>query len=199
MASTSREKSDVTDSDERSNNSWAHKLFGSICLLTVEPAIALIYFGLIISYFIFQNFILEKVCNIKLNYDSDICTAVLQHNHTNNITEDVAHEVEMETNKMFGWKFPLDHCIPILMALVVGPWSDKHGRKPLMLASAFGYTLAQSFLLINVWQWSWPIEAAVVSFNNYDLICLRLCFRCNIRTFRLATASSMAWAGPVLR
>jgi len=107
---------------------------------------------------------MEKVCNISLGYDNETCAAVLKHDYSNNNTEDVAKEVEIETNKIFGWKFALDHSIPILMVLVAGPWSDKHGRKPLLILSELGYSFAMGFLVLNVWQWSWPVETAVIGY-----------------------------------
>ncbi len=41
---------------------------------------------------------------------------------------------------------------PLIYALIAGPWSDRHGRKPLIVISIFGYVLANGAFLINtIW------------------------------------------------
>ena len=41
----------------------------------------------------------------------------------------------------------------IIISLLVGPYSDKYGRRPLLLIPLLGFIVAQIIYLVNVYYW----------------------------------------------
>lgn len=77
-------------------------------------------------------------------------------------------------------KSMIESIIPAAVSLFIGPWSDKFGRKPVMLTSTFGYFLCflltsvmsyfSTFYLINPWYYLITIIPIVITGGNCTLI-----------------------------
>lgn len=86
------------------------------------------------------------------------CTVILGHNETdcqylgsNNESDFVRHleaEAQRYVTKFQMAKSLIENLIPAAMSLFIGPWSDKFGRKPLIVASFTGYMLQYVALII---------------------------------------------------
>ena len=51
----------------------------------------------------------------------------------------------------------------MLVALFIGPWSDKNGRKPVMLIPMIGYILSTLWYLLNIHFLHWPATYLLAS------------------------------------
>ncbi len=89
----------------------------------------------------FQLYI-EKVCKVNLNYTEEICDD-LQHN------EDEQNEVQKYVSKLKIYSRILEAVPSVLFTLFAGPWSDRHGRKLLLISSVFGSLISTSVYIIN--------------------------------------------------
>lgn len=77
-------------------------------------------------------------------------------------------------------KSMIESIIPAAVSLFIGPWSDKFGRRPVMLTSTFGYFLCflltsvmsyfSTFYLINPWYYLITIIPIVITGGNCTLI-----------------------------
>ena len=84
------------------------------------------------------------------------------------------------------WKSPFDNFIPILFVLFAGGWSDKYGRKPLIVLPLIGYILQTVGVLVCV---------CVESFGAYAVAlasAIPVSLTGSIATFNLAVFSYLA-------
>ncbi len=78
-----------------------------------------------------QNLLIDKVCRVDLNYNSSVCSDLMSH-------KEEQKNVQRLTASIGMW-FSIFSSIPgVTLCLFVGPWSDVHGRKPLMVVSCVG-------------------------------------------------------------
>ena len=60
----------------------------------------------------------------------------------------------------------------ILMSIIIGPWSDKNGRKPVLLIPILGHIVAQCVYIFNVYFWVGEIKFLQ---KSVKLILVRKC------------------------
>ena len=121
-------------------------------LSTIGIATLLFFAASEISGTIRQDFFLKTICR-HLYPNSNVCDT--------NYNETVKIQVESKTATYISISMYLEKGIPIGISLVAGNWSDIHGRKWLILASAFsgmvtfityyGLSLAPQFCSENIW------------------------------------------------
>lgn len=71
-----------------------------------------------------------------MGYNETECA--LLGNTDNNITKHLEALVEPEANIINMTKSTIESIFTITMLLFIGPWTDKFGRKPIMVLSGFG-------------------------------------------------------------
>ncbi len=111
--------------------------------VTVEPA----YFGYSLSVGLYAIVVRElyiaKVCNVNLGLGHDLCDEIQQHKE-----EQAAVQRQVATLRIYN---TLLRALPmVLFALFAGPWSDRFGRKPLIVISVLGFCLSNLVFLLNV-------------------------------------------------
>ena len=121
-------------------------------LSTIGIATLLFFAASEISGTIRQDFFLKTICR-HLYPNSNVCDT--------NYNETIKIQVESKTATYISISMYLEKGIPIGISLVAGNWSDIHGRKWLILASAFsgmvtfmtyyGLSLAPQFCSDNIW------------------------------------------------
>ena len=116
--------------------------------VTVEPVLFLYMFAFYIQGPILQLLIVQKIC--RRTYDAEICS---------NRTEfgEVENEIERESSRWILY-FNLSLMIPgATMATMLGPLSDRVGRKIIMTLPSFGAAFAAIFFILNSYYIDWPL------------------------------------------
>ena len=98
--------------------------------ITVEPVVFLYFLSQGLILVIRPNLLLDKACNIKLNYTAEIC-----NNLTGNYLIE-AQKVVTDYERIYNIASSGPR---ILYVLFAGPWSDKNGRKLLLLLPVIGH------------------------------------------------------------
>ena len=121
--------------------------------ITLEPVMLLFAMSLGFFYIAGTQLYVDKMCRVNLvreglvdfNNSKEICDNIY-HNKTLQI-ENQERVTRLQTMSKAIQAIP-----PLIYALLAGPWCDKHGRKPLILISLWGYILCNVVFLINtIW------------------------------------------------
>lgn len=56
------------------------------------------------------------------------------------------------------WNSIAGHGVPIVLAMFMGSWSDKRGRKLLLLLGLVGKLYFSAMIILNTMQPTWPVE-----------------------------------------
>lgn len=83
------------------------------------------------------NFILYRTCYVLLGYNQSECALLGTSNATQEIIE-LEKKVQPTASIILMTKQIVGYILPILLSFILGPWSNKHGRKPILLSSFFG-------------------------------------------------------------
>ncbi|XP_068630417.1 lysosomal proton-coupled steroid conjugate and bile acid symporter SLC46A3-like [Battus philenor] len=112
--------------------------------ITVEPTMFFFVLASILNILTSQNLNLEKACRVNLNLSSEICDSLRSQN------VDTQNEYERDTQKLItsamAWKTYLTATIPCIIALFVGSWSDRTGRRKIFIIISI---VGQILLCIN--------------------------------------------------
>jgi len=121
-------------------------------LLTIEPVVFLYGLGISISFVVSPALYMEKICTVGSvwfgngsSYDKETCKIFDDGNHTElqDYVQKTYASIQLVT--MFVKGIP-----PIIFALFIGPWSDKFGRKFLIVFPLIGYAFYNIWFFINV-------------------------------------------------
>ncbi|KAK4885299.1 hypothetical protein RN001_001570 [Aquatica leii] len=105
--------------------------------LNVEIVSLLIFFALNFSGTITGDYVIYTTCYVTLGYNQTIC-ALLGTNNTNNETAKLEAEVQPFATRITTTSAVIDATFAPLLCFFLGSWSDKFGRKPVMLLGIAG-------------------------------------------------------------
>ena len=88
--------------------------------------------------------LVDQVCRVNFALGEDICNNI--QNHTN---EQI--KVQKYVSALQSYNGVLQALPAVVYSLFAGPWSDKYGRKMLLICSSFGYVLNNLVYIINVY------------------------------------------------
>ncbi len=80
------------------------------------------------------NLFLQKVCAVNFQMNATLCDPRSKMNRNNTQLSD---RVQGYVSTLNIYTSLIDNIPPIFLMLFLLPWSDKHGRKPLMIVGQF--------------------------------------------------------------
>ncbi|CAG9123828.1 unnamed protein product [Plutella xylostella] len=108
--------------------------------LTAEVPYTLFLFSFALTGNVQYSLLLQRTCKVDLNYTDIKCDLLYSQNKTDEAKE-LECEVEAKTTILIMTLSVICGIIPALISVFLGSWSDRHGRKPLIVWPLFGQFL----------------------------------------------------------
>ncbi|XP_075991267.1 lysosomal proton-coupled steroid conjugate and bile acid symporter SLC46A3 [Anticarsia gemmatalis] len=121
--------------------------------ITVEPPMFFYMMAYMITNVIEQAFYVFQACTINHGYSEEVC-----HNISN--YEDINREVQITASTFHQWNGIATHIVPLLLAFFLGSYSDKRGRKVILLAGLLGKLYFSIMITVNTMM-AWPLEYVI--------------------------------------
>lgn len=96
-----------------------------------------VYFSFYPTEAVTTNFILDRTCYVLLGFNQSDC-ALLGTSNATNATIALEEKVQPTASVILMTIRIIGNIVPILCSFIVGPWSNKHGRKPILLSAFTG-------------------------------------------------------------
>ncbi|XP_055610946.1 proton-coupled folate transporter-like isoform X2 [Uranotaenia lowii] len=113
----------------------------------LEPPVFLIYYAWYVSTAVLTDQIIYQACTVSLGINQTEC-ALLGKEHESPEIKALEERVQPYSANIIMVQALMDSVLPAVLNLSIGPWSDKFGRKPVLLVTFSG--LALSFGLISL-------------------------------------------------
>ncbi|KAG8192197.1 hypothetical protein JTE90_009960 [Oedothorax gibbosus] len=125
--------------------------------LRIEPVMFLFMFSFILNTTCLTNMMMDKACLFYLNYTKAICDNLSDIRY-----KDERDEVEIVAN---NYNLYLNFLAPIgaFVVIFLTPWSDKYGRKPLLLSALFGFLANDIGIILCTVYFDSPLYFILVS------------------------------------
>ncbi|KAK6626714.1 hypothetical protein RUM44_009190 [Polyplax serrata] len=136
--------------DETKAKSWLEY----VKLITVEPTMFLYMLAFMVTSVVEQAFFIYKACRVDLGFPEEICKNLTQYKEKNK-------EVQVVVSTFHQNNDIASHLIPIVLALFIGAWSDRRGRKLLLLLGLGGKLWYSIWIVINSLQETWTLSQVI--------------------------------------
>lgn len=100
-----------------------------------------------ISGTILANQIIYQTCVVRFGFNESEC-ALLGTTNATNRSQEIEIVVQPYAANIVMARTMIESIVPALMTLFIGPWSDKYGRRPVLISSCSGNFLI--YFLITV-------------------------------------------------
>ncbi|CAH0407600.1 unnamed protein product [Chilo suppressalis] len=140
---------------------WGEKFEHVKRNITVEPLLAGLIIPSVISRFAMGNLNLDKACRVNLQFGDEVCDALVVQKSTN--FSSYEKQVQQLIASIDIWKTIIHTGLPCLMIMFLGAWSDRTGkRKIIILLPVIGELITSISNIINVYFfYEIPVEVTV--------------------------------------
>ncbi|XP_059216764.1 proton-coupled folate transporter isoform X2 [Stomoxys calcitrans] len=121
--------------------------------ISVEPTMFLYMFAFMITSVVEQDFFLQKACRVNNNLSAEICDHIKDSENA-----EYKKQVQLTTAWFLQWESISAHIFPIILALFLGSFSDRRGRKLPLLMGLVGKFIYSVMIVVNARMKSWPVE-----------------------------------------
>ncbi|XP_076278681.1 putative peptidoglycan muropeptide transporter SLC46 [Lasioglossum baleicum] len=171
----------------------------------VQPPLMIYIFAQAITGNILTDLIMYRVCSITLGINKSECL----HLHESNSSAIIYAKVQPIASEILMVKTFIESIFPTFLSLFLGPWSDKHGRKPILIFGYVGITLTHlMFSFMTIWDISpWFLLIAYIPYTCLGGFCIILlgtiCYISDIsnkkdRAWQLAWMETSIFIGLIL-
>ncbi|XP_022224755.2 proton-coupled folate transporter [Drosophila obscura] len=166
--------------------------------LILEPAVFLVFFGRFLTDAAYQNQILYQTCVTVMQHNETECEPFLGRDRASDEVKKIEAQVQAYAANIMMINAILESTIPAIVSLFLGPWSDKFGRRPILLSTFTGFLLSAGILIVltqiaavtNINPW-WFLLAAVPSVFSGGTCALVTVLYCHVSDVATESARAM--------
>ncbi|XP_068143750.1 probable peptidoglycan muropeptide transporter SLC46 [Drosophila tropicalis] len=158
----------------------------------LEPAIFMVLFARYLMDAVYQNQILYQTCVTIMEYNASVCRPFLGIEPGTEDSKKIEVKVQTYSANIMLASSLLESCLPAVLSLFLGPWSDKFGRRPILLSIFIGYLSSSIILIIltgitsstNISPWLYLLSSvpSVLSGGTCTLITIMYCYVSDVAT-----------------
>ncbi|EDV90817.1 uncharacterized protein LOC6569799 [Drosophila grimshawi] len=130
------EKSAISNAVDKLKSLPVHKLF---YMFYIEPVVFMLIFSHMLSGTVMRNQIIFQACTVAFHYNESDCSQLDNKNASSEIHA-IETEVQSYVTDMFLTRTLMESIVPAICGLFIGSWSDRYGRKPLLVVSMIGFS-----------------------------------------------------------
>lgn len=152
------DQQNLIDSPTERLSRWK-KIRKYLAKVSIEPVMCLYIIGVRLPEIPIENLLIYKVCRQE-HYNTTVCDNLLSDNQ-------YFFDKVIVQQSLADWKIYIDLMLSVPMlflSIVVGPWSDKFGRKAPLLVPILGRIISALCLIANVYYIDAPVVYLIVSF-----------------------------------
>lgn len=116
-------------------------------LFILEPPIFLISFALNVSTAVFTDQLVYQACTVSLGINQTECDKLGKEYESPEV-QALEARVQPYSADILMAELMADSILPAFMNLFIGPWSDRFGRKPILLLTFTGCMLSYLFITV---------------------------------------------------
>uniref|UniRef100_A0A182PGG7 Major facilitator superfamily (MFS) profile domain-containing protein n=1 Tax=Anopheles epiroticus TaxID=199890 RepID=A0A182PGG7_9DIPT len=177
--------------------------------LILEPAVLLIFFAWNVSSAVFANQIVYQTCTAAFGKNESLCDQLGTENETEEVQQ-LEKAVQPYSANILMAKSLVESIIPALGSMFIGPWSDRYGRKPVIVSCFTGSFLTYSivalisflsmYYTINPWYYVLASIATALSGGTCALITGVFCYIADVteeknRATKMAIVEAAVFTG----
>ncbi|KAH8261430.1 hypothetical protein KR044_009085 [Drosophila immigrans] len=132
----------------------------------LEPAVFLIFMARSLIGAVLQNQILYQTCVTVMHYNETDCEPLLGNDRGSEATKKLEVKVQAYSADITMAISLLESIIPAFVSLFIGPWSDKFGRRPILLTVFTGELKALTIICYVVGATILIAIAELTTFQN---------------------------------
>nr|CAD7407554.1 unnamed protein product [Timema poppensis] len=129
-----------------------------LSFISVEPVMFFYMFAFMLTSVVEQAFFVNKACQVNLGYSQEICLDLTNDNFT-----EENKKVQVIVSNFHQNNNIASHVVPIVLALVIGSWSDRRGRKLPLIMGLIGKLFYSIMVIISSTQDTWPLETIILA------------------------------------
>uniref|UniRef100_A0A182TA87 Major facilitator superfamily (MFS) profile domain-containing protein n=1 Tax=Anopheles maculatus TaxID=74869 RepID=A0A182TA87_9DIPT len=177
--------------------------------LILEPAVLLIFFAWNVSSAVFANQIVYQTCTAAFGKNESLCDQLGTENETEEI-QALEKAVQPYSANILMAKSLVESIVPAFCSMFIGPWSDRFGRKPVIVSCftgaflTYGIVALISFLsmyyTINPWYYVLASIPTALSGGTCALITGVFCYIADVtneknRATKMAVVEAAVFTG----
>lgn len=144
----------LDDSKCQHTGAVLEKYFGWIRHVSVEPTMWFYMMAFMVTSVVEQAFFVYKACRVDHGFSEEVCANLSNDEERKKI-------VHVTVSNFHQWNNVAGHIVPIILAMFIGNWSDRRGRKLPLVIGLVGKFIYSFMVVVNSMMETWNLNMVI--------------------------------------